>query len=578
MTASFHVRLGIENLAMSRIEPTLDPRRSSIEPAQPETSPSAPPEPRHDTLCIYLAKQFIAKMGFDVARVPEVMRLYELCEVVLTRSDGYTFGILCMVDRNARPNATFSMGVEELRTIGQACVKYAGKLNGRTLPVSIQVLEVGPKSPDQAARLQAIERSSIFAKVLPSAMIVDPVSGEVWSNGGVLGSKGPYHGFVEKIATAPRENDADLAPPAVAIAPAAFPVVTAALLLALTAVFAAEIIFGIGPWTNLLQPSITTLIAFGGLTHNLVLVSGEWYRLLSGPFLHADAGHIAVNAIALALAGRTLERLIGPAWFGVVYVSGAVTGSLASLALNPPATVSVGASGAIMGLFAAMLVVSAHFPSGAIRTGLQMNALYVLIPSLVPLAGALKGQHVDYAAHFGGAVGGMAIGLLLLFIWSKHDALPRFRQVAAAVAVAGVLSLAYPILSVLFGYQTVAFSTQLVPPDQYPKSNADFKVHAEELIARYPRDPRPRLMKASDLLNANDLAGAEREARAGLTEERLWQPILPPQIDHGLRVILAIVLAENRRDEALSIARPACNALKDGPMRRLLDERKLCGT
>ena len=191
------------------------------------------------------------------------------------------------------------------------------------MPVSIQVLEVGPKSPDQATRLQTIKRSSIFAKVQPSAMIVDPVSGEVWSNGGVLGSKGPYHGFVEKIATAPRENDADLAPPAVAIAPPAFPVVTAALLLALTAVFAAEIIFGIGPWTNLLQPTITTLIAFGGLTHNLVLVSGEWYRLLSGPFLHADAGHIAVNAIALALAGRTLERLIGPAWFGVVYVSGA---------------------------------------------------------------------------------------------------------------------------------------------------------------------------------------------------------------------------------------------------------------
>jgi rhomboid protease GluP len=536
------------------------------------------PEPSPDTFCTYLAKQFIAKMGFDVARVPEVARLYQLCEIVLTRTDGHTFGILCMVDRDARPDATFSMGVEELRAIGQACLKYAGKVNGRTLPVSIQVLEIGPTSPDQVTRLRAIRRSSFFAKVLPSAMIVDPVSGEVWGNGGVLRSKGPYQSLVEKMAAAPREDDADLAPPVVTIAPSAFPIVTAALLLVLAAVFAAEIIFGIGPWTNLLQPSITTLIAFGGLTHNLVLVSGEWYRLLSAPFLHADAGHIAVNAIALALAGRALERLIGPAWFGVVYVTGALTGSLASLALNPPATVTVGASGAIMGLFAAMLVLSSHFPSGAIRTGLQVNALYVLIPSLLPLAGVLKGQNVDYAAHFGGAIGGTAIGALLLFIWSKHEALPRFRQVAAAVAVTGALSLAYPILSVLSSYPTVAFSTQLVPPDQYPKSNADFKVHAEELIARYPRDPRPRLMKASDLLNANDLAGAEREARAGLSEERLWRSILPPQIDHGLRVILAIAIAADRRDEALATARPACDALKDGPMRRLLDERKLCGT
>lgn len=418
----------------------------------------------------------------------------------------------------------------------------------------------------------------MLAKVLPSAMIVDPVSGEVWSNGGVLRSKGPYHGFVETIAAAPREDDADLASPVVTIAPSAFPVVTTALLLALAAAFAAEIIFGIGPWTNLLQPSITTLIAFGGLTHNLVLVSGEWYRLLSAPFLHADAGHIAANVIALALAGRVLERLIGPAWFGVVYLAGALAGSLASLALNPPATVTVGASGAIMGLFAAMLILSRHFPPGAIRTGLQMNALYVLILSLVPLAGVLKGKNVDYAAHFGGAIGGAAIGVLLLLIWSKHEALPRLRQIAAAVAVAGVLSLAYPILSVLSSYQTVAFSTQLVPPDQYPKSNADFKVHAAELIARYPRDPRPHLMKASDLLNANDLAGAEREARAGLAEERLWQSILPPQIDHGLRVILALAIAGDRREEALAAARPACDALKDGPMRRLLDERNLCGT
>jgi len=536
------------------------------------------PEPRPDTFCTYLAKQFIAKMGFDVARVPEVAALYQLCEVVLTRSDGYTFGILCMVDRDARPDAIFSMGVEDLRAIGQACQKYAGKVNGRTLPVSIQVLEVGRGSPDQAARLQTIRRSSIFAKILPSAMIVDPVAGEVWSNGGTLLTKGPYHGFVERIIAGPRENDADLAPPVVAIAPPAFPIVTTALLVALAVVFAGEIIFGIGPWTNLLQPSISTLIAFGGLTHNLVLISGEWHRLLSAPFLHADAVHLLMNAIALVLAGHALERLIGPAWFGAVYVTGALAGSLLSLALNPPATVTVGASGAIMGLFAAMLVLSSHFPRGAIRTGLQMNALYVLIPSLLPLAGALNGHSVDYAAHFGGAIGGTAIGLLLLFVWPKSDALPRFRQAAAAIAIAGALSLAYPILSVLSSYQTVAFTTQLVPPDQYPKSNADFRAHAEELIARYPRDPRPRLMKASDLLNASDLAGAEREARAGLAEERLWQSILPPQIDHGLRVILALTLAEDRRDEALAAARPACNALKNGPMRKLLDERKLCGT
>src|ERR1700739_286728 len=106
----------------------------------------------------------------------------------------------------------------------------------------------------------------------------------------------------------------------------------------------------------------------------LVLESGVWYRLRSAPFLHADAGHLVMNAIALYLAGRSLEWLVGRAWVGAAYVVGALTGSLLSLALTSNLIVSVGASGAIMGVFAVMLVVSVHFPTGPIRAGLQVNA------------------------------------------------------------------------------------------------------------------------------------------------------------------------------------------------------------
>ena len=385
---------------------------------------SAQPEIPSDTFCTYLARQFIAKKGFEIASVPEVGELAASGNILLTYSDGYSFTILCMIDRETYPDATFDLDVDKVRRIGEACLQYTGRVNRTKMPVSIRIMEIGPGSADQQQRLKLLKRSSLMSKVIPSAMIVDTTSGEVWNSDKTWISKGGYHGFVEQLLAAPREADADLTPQVVATAPASFPILTAVMLAVLAAVFAAELVYGIGPWTNALEPTIATLVAFGGLSKNLVLQSGEWYRLLSAPFLHVDAGHLAMNAVALFIAGRALEGLVGRAWFGAVYVVGALAGSLLSLALNPASIITVGASGAIMGLFAAMLVVGQHFPPGAIRTGLQMNALYVLLPSLLPLASALKGHRVDYAAHFGGAIGGAAVGLVLLGIWSRNRTLP----------------------------------------------------------------------------------------------------------------------------------------------------------
>lgn len=538
--------------------------RTSFRPTGNSTEPFA----------IYLAKQFIAKKGFEPAIVPEAEKLAAVSDIVLSHSDGFTLTVLCMIDRETRPGAVFDLDVDEVRQIGEACLQYTGKINRNQLPVFIRIMEIGPGSVDQQQRLQLFKRSSLRAKVIPSAMIVDTASGEVWNSDKTWVSKGVYQGFVEDLLDAPRESDADLTPPDVLVAQPSFPFLTAAILAVLFAVFAAEIIYGLGPWTKTLEPTIATLVAFGGLTQSLVLQSGEWYRLLSAPFLHVDAGHLAMNAVGLFIAGRALENLIGRAWFGAVYVVGALTGSLLSLALNPASIVAVGASGAIMGLFAAMLVISRHFPPGAIRTGLQMNAIYVLIPSLLPLAGALQGHKVDYAAHFRRRYWRRG-DFVMLTVWSRTEVLPKFRQAAAAVAIAGVMALAYPVLSVSRTCQTIS---ALIPPDMTPKTNAEMRAHATELIAQYPHDPRPRFLRAADLLDANDLAGAEREARAGLAGEDGWRSMLSDQLGNGLRVMLAIAINRDHPDEARSTAQPACAALKDGPMRKLLDQQKLCGT
>lgn len=365
--------------------------------------------------------------------------------------------------------------------------------------------------------------------------------------------------------------------PAVVIAPPSPPVLTIAILVVLFAVFAGEIVYGIGATTDMLQPTIATLVAFGGLSKDLVVSSGEYYRLLSAPFLHASAAHIGMNAFALFIAGRTMERLLGRAWFGALYAVGALCGSLLSIEINAPSVVSVGASGAIMSLFAAMLVISMHYPAGPIRSALRSNAIYVLIPSLLPLASALQSHaKVDYAAHTGGAIAGVVMGLLMLAIWPRREPTPRLKPIAAAIGLAGIVALAYPVMSVVNGYQSVAFTTKLIPGGQYPRTAAEMRARATQLIAQYPHDPRPRITRAAQLLDTGDFAGAEREARAGLADENLWRTDLSPQVGYGLRTLLAVAVSGNSLEEAIETARPVCTALKDGPFRRLLDEHRLC--
>ena len=156
--------------------------------------------------------------------------------------------------------------------------------------------------------------------------------------------------------------------------------------------------------------------------------------------------------------------------------------------------------------------------------------------------------------------------------------MPGFRQYAAAIAIAGVAALIYPAISVTYAYHRMSFSTQLIPPDRLPKTSADMAAHALELITKYPHDPRPRFFRAAELLDANDRNGAEREARAGLADEDSWRPLLAPQFGNSLRVVLAVAINRDRHEEALQTARPACDAFRDGPMRKLLDDQRLCGT
>ena len=180
-------------------------------------------------------------------------------------------------------------------------------------------------------------------------------------------------------------------------APARRPYLTLALILLLVAIFVAEGWSGVGP-LSALTANPDALAAVGGVVAEAVWRKHEYWRLFSGPLMHANAPQLLVNGIVLYVAGRELERHLGRGWLALLFAAGALGGAAASAAaLFGAPVVSVGASGAIMGLIGALFALAGRLePQG--RKRLRRQAAQLVVPALLPLGSANHAFAADYAA------------------------------------------------------------------------------------------------------------------------------------------------------------------------------------
>ena len=127
----------------------------------------------------------------------------------------------------------------------------------------------------------------------------------------------------------------------------------------------------------------------------------EYYRLITGAFLHANILHLASNCYALYIVGKQIESFYGKAKFLYIYFFSLICGSLLSIALseNP----SVGASGAIFGLMGSLLYFGYYYRVYLGSTW-KDNILPVIVINLF-LSFII--QNIDYFAHVGGLLGGI---------------------------------------------------------------------------------------------------------------------------------------------------------------------------
>jgi rhomboid protease GluP len=355
----------------------------------------------------------------------------------------------------------------------------------------------------------------------------------------------------------------------------------------LAAVFAAELAFGIEPTKGFLEPSPRTLLALGGLQYTAAVGSEEWYRMFLAPLMHAGPVQLLLDGVALYLAGRILEHMVGARWFAAVFFLSGRAGAFASLVVSDPTTVSIGASGAIMGLFAAIWVLSFRFANPA-RSRLRITAIQVLIAAMLPFASASLVK-IDYGAHLGGAIAGAAVAALLLALWpqeatdhatksaAKPAARPRLAFIATIVAALGVAGAVYGATQIPRDYKLQSYAALFFPPEQLPATDADAKSVAEDLVFRHPRDPRGHFYRAQALIDAKNLPGAESELQTALADGELLRTMFKPAFLQRLETLLAVVLLDQRKTaEARATAQPLC-AQTGSTFREQVAKYGLCG-
>lgn len=204
---------------------------------------------------------------------------------------------------------------------------------------------------------------------------------------------------------------------------------TTALVVANLAVFAAMLIAGAGLWHAPNTVQLDWGANFGPATKD-----GEWWRMATAMFLHFGLLHLTVNMLALVEAGRFVERSLGSARFLLLYLGSGLAGNLLSLVMQGDRGISGGASGAVFGVYAALLCVLWLEQRALAKTEFQWLFWGGMAFTACNIALGLFIQGIDNGAH----VGGFVFGLLAAVVLIRSPSLTcRMRAGAALLMVAG---------------------------------------------------------------------------------------------------------------------------------------------
>ncbi len=162
------------------------------------------------------------------------------------------------------------------------------------------------------------------------------------------------------------------------------------------------------------------------------VADGEWYRLVTSMFTHEEIWHIGFNMLSLWWLGGPLEQALGRARYLALYLISGLAGSALTYLLASGTTASLGASGAIFGLFGATAVLMR-------RLRYDMRPIIALL--VINLIFTFGWSNIAWQAHIGGLVAGVVIGYAMVHAPRERRTLVQYGTCALVLAAVVLLTL-----------------------------------------------------------------------------------------------------------------------------------------
>lgn len=171
-------------------------------------------------------------------------------------------------------------------------------------------------------------------------------------------------------------------------------------------------------------------VSSGGWLFGPEVADGDWWRIVTSGFLHAGIVHLGFNMVALWILGSRFEAYIGPLRFGLIYGAAVMWGSAGALLLSPNVR-TVGASGGVFGLMAAIFILERQRGISIMGDAGLWLGINLVITFALP--------GISIGGHLGGIIGGGVAALALSGLGKRHLAARRMHMGSLAAVVAVVV-------------------------------------------------------------------------------------------------------------------------------------------